>query len=107
MRLVAARTCDSGLCRPTLLARRIAQAAGTSSGDIDAVAGKFFLDREPAATHLSMAFTKEDEAARDALWEECKSVCGFDPDAAASAAPATGAAAAAAASSAPTSDVRA
>ncbi|KAA0153846.1 hypothetical protein FNF29_02835 [Cafeteria roenbergensis] len=82
-------------------------AAGTSSGDLEAVAGKFFLDREPAATHLSMAFTKEDEAARDALWEECIRVCEFDPDAAPGGSPKAGAAAAAGASSATSSDARA
>ena len=88
-------------------ALRHSQAAGTSSGDLEAVAGKFFLDREPAATHLSMAFTKEDEAARDALWEECIRVCEFDPDAAPGGSPKAGAAAAAGASSATSSDARA
>jgi len=56
------------------------QAAGKSASDIDAVAGKFFLDRAPVAKHLSLAGTQESAEARDALWEECKRTCAYDPD---------------------------
>jgi hypothetical protein len=74
------------------------QAAGTSAGDIDAVSGKFFLDRQPAATHLSMAGTQESKSERAKLWAECEKLFDLDTDATATSPPAPAPAAAAASS---------
>jgi dehydrogenase/reductase SDR family member 12 len=47
------------------------QSAAERAGDMAAVSGKFFLDRAPVTTHLSLAWTQESERDRRALWDEC------------------------------------
>lgn len=70
--------------------RQALQAAGKSAGNADAVSGKFFLDRAPAVTHLTLAGTQETSSDRDRLWAECERLFGLDAeDAGASAAAAS------------------